>query len=147
MVNSSKFGKGVRRMIKEIINKWDKNKHLLQRHIEKNAGFYRDCDYEDILKSVLKHVLENEYENITEIDNGDYQGTIIFLFHEKTYQPNEDEYIVTTVSYGSCSYCDALQAAQYSDNEHFVADIMMLALHLVQNMKYLYTNEDYQERE
>lgn len=130
-------------MIKEIIKKWDANKHLLQRHIEDNAEFYRSCDYDDILKSVIECVLENEYENITGIDNGDYQGTLIFLFHEKTYQPNEDEYIVTMVSYGSCSYCDALQAAQDSDNEHFVSDIMTLALHLVQNMKYLYTNEDY----
>ena len=134
-------------MIKEIIKKWDKNKHLLQRHIEKNTGFYRECDYEDILKSVIKYVLEDEYENITEIDNGDYQGTLIFLFHEKTYQPNEEEYIVTTVSYGSCSYCDTLQSAQDGDDERFVSDIMMLALHLVQNMKYLYMSEDYVGRE
>ena len=130
-------------MIKEFIEKWDKNKHLLQRHIEDNTGFYRACGYDDILKSILEHVLENEYENITEIDNGGYQGTLIFLFHEKTYQPNEEEYIVTTVSYGSCSYCDTLQGAQDGDNEYLVADIMTLALHLVQNMKHLYTREDY----
>ena len=131
-------------MIKEIIKKWDKNKHLLERHIEEKTGFYRDCDYDDILKSVLEHVLENEYENITEVDDGHYQGTLIFLFHEKTYQPNEEEYIVTTVCYGSCSYCDTLQAAQDGDDEHFVSDIMTLALHLVQNMKYLYTSDDYE---
>ena len=134
----------VSRMIKEIIKKWDTNKHLLQRHLEKNTGFYRDCDYEDILKSVIRHVLENEYENITEVDDGHYQGTLIFLFHEKTYQPNEQDYIVTRVSYGSCSYCDTLQAAQYGDDKHFVSNIMTLALHLVQNMKYLYTREDYE---
>lgn len=131
-------------MIKEIIEKWDKNKHLLERHIEEKAGFYRYCDYDDILKSVLEHVLENEYENVTTIDNGDYQGTLVFLFHEKTYQPNEEEYIATTVSYGSCSGCDTLQGAQDGDDEHFVSDIMTLALHLVQNMKYLYTREDYE---
>ena len=131
-------------MIKEIIKKWDKNKHLLERHIEEKTGFYRDCDYDDILKSVLEHVLENEYENVTTIDDGHYQGTLIYLFHEKTYQPNEDEYIVTKVHYGSCSYCDTLQSAQDGDDEHFVSDIMTLALHLVQNMKYLYTSDDYE---
>ena len=130
-------------MIKEIIEKWDKNKHLLERHIEENTEFYRYCNYSGILKSVLKHVLENEYENVTEIDDGDYQGTLIFLFHRNRYQPSEQDYIVTTVSYGSCSYCDTLQSAQDNDDGQLVKDIMTLALHLVQNMKHLYTREDY----
>lgn len=130
-------------MIKEIIGRWDKNKHLLQQHIEENQVFYKRCEYWDILNSIIKYILENDYENVVSIDNGDYQGTIIFLFHKNRYQPNERDYIVTTVSYGSCSYCDTLQSAQDSDNEHFVSDIMTLALHLVQNMKHLYTREDY----
>ena len=50
---------------------------------------------------------------MTEIDNGDYQGTMLYLIPFKTYQPAEYEYLMTYVWYGSCSGCDALQAAKF----------------------------------
>lgn len=45
---------------------------------------------------------------ITQIDDGDYQGTLLFVIPFDTYQPEEREYLMTFVGYGSCSGCDTL---------------------------------------
>ena len=67
------------------------------------------------------------------IDDGDYQGTKVFVVGSKGYQP--DKYWVTTVGYGSCSGCDALENAWgYGDNDDYEA-IYTLVLHMLQRMR------------
>jgi hypothetical protein len=99
-------------------------------------------DYEEIVREVIK-VLgdEDRYgtpdpEHIHIINDGNYQGTLIFVIPEGGYQP--DRYWYVKVGYGSCSGCDTLQAIQgWEDpiSEQEVDDTMMLALHIVQGLK------------
>lgn len=83
---------------------------------------------------------------MTVIDNGEYQGTQIFLIPEETYQPSVDNYLVTHTYYGSCSGCDTLEGIRSYDKEKptetQVKDYMTLALHLVQRLKKLSAAED-----
>ena len=130
-------------MIKEIVNRWEKNKGKLRAHITKEGKSYKEKGYEGLLKDIINIVLnddkaefhERDYdaEKMTVIDDGDYQGTLIFIFPYDTYQPMASEYLYTSVGYGSCSGCDTWEAAETGDN--FVGDMMTLALHMIQSMK------------
>ena len=83
---------------------------------------------------------------MTIIDDGHYQGTIIFIIPKNDYQP--DKYVVTNTYYGSCSGCDTLQSIcdDYDNNKQpnlqQIKDYMTLALHLLQKMRWLLDNED-----
>lgn len=141
-------------MLKYTVEKWDKNQDKLRKHIEENMELYNTADYEDIIKMMLDVVFEQDEfsdddpkldtANITTIDNGDYQGTQLFVIPFDTYQPSEYEYLMTYIYYGSCSGCDTLQAIQfYSYNEltsnieyreQFIDDMMKLCLDLARNI-------------
>jgi len=134
-------------MIEKFIKAWAKNEKRLEDNIEKNEkyeeGFWEhDFNYKDLLVLLIEEVINPELddykkldtENITEIDDGDYQGTQIYLIPEKTYQPYINEYIITHNYYGSCSGCDALLAAEN------VKHIKRICLNLLQNMKWLEEN-------
>ena len=135
-------------MVQEIVKQWDKNKHKLENYFKTTEQGEYCGSYEYILKKVIELVLNDEggnswerYDasNLHTIDDGDYQGTLVFLFPRETYQPSIEDYIITYVSYGSCSGCNTLQAiSNYEDGiatDDQVKDYMMLALHLIQNMK------------
>ena len=71
---------------------------------------------------------------ITEIDHGEYQGTLVYVIGATGYQP--DEYVVTKVHYGSCSGCDTLKSiCEENDPEVQLDDLLVLCLHLIQQMK------------
>lgn len=78
---------------------------------------------------------------MTVIDNGDYQGTQIFIIPSNTYQPSVEDYVYTNTYYGSCSGCDTLQAiSNYEEgfpDEEQIKDYMELSLHLLQKCKWL----------
>lgn len=141
-------------MITFCVNQWDKNKDRLKSDIENNIKWYSQAEYADLVRKVVDFVFNDEDEystkydskNITEIDNGDYQGTLMYVIPEDSYQPSEDEYLMTYVGYGSCSGCDTLQSIQKwsyyeEDNEEerkeeveqFTKDVLDLCLHIVQN--------------
>lgn len=127
-------------MIKYCLDCWNKNQQSLRQQLETDTSL-NGCNYEYLVKLVAKHILGNEWdaENITVIDNGDYQGTLLFLIPKDTYQPSEYEYLMTYVGYGSCSYCDTLQSIQdWGDDKPLtpkqVEDFMKLCKDLVTNM-------------
>lgn len=101
--------------------RWGMYKDDLREVLAESTGL-NDCDYEDLVKLTFETIynkLEDEYsskrlnlDEMTVVNNGDYQGTLIFMIPFDTYQPDEYEYIMTYIGYGSCSGCDALQAAQ-----------------------------------
>lgn len=132
-------------MIKYCLKKWDENKNDLKLALERYSEI-NSCDYSDLVKLVTDYILGEEWdsENITMIDNGDYQGTLLFLIPKDTYQPAEYEYLATFVSYGSCSGCDTLQAIQsWSDEpvtEEQIEDFMTLCKDLVTNMRKPFNN-------
>ena len=100
-------------MIKYCLNRWNENHQKLRQQLETDTSL-NGCDYKYLVELVTKFILGKEWdaENITVVDNGDYQGTQLFLIPEDTYQPSESEYLMTYVGYGSCSGCDTLQAIQ-----------------------------------
>lgn len=109
-------------MLKICKRKWAENKKYLFDEILNYKG---DFEYIDLVKLTVNCILnrnEPDYEltwdvdHITVIDDGDYQGTLLFLIPAKTYQPSEYEYLLTFVGYGSCSGCDSLLAVhEYCD--------------------------------
>ena len=140
-------------MIKYCIEKWDKNKDLLRSALDNNKllnhVLNRNDDdpleyleYKDLVKLTVIFILndENEWDvnKIKEIDDGDYQGTLLYLIPEDTYQPNSSEYLMTFVEYGSCSGCDTLQAIQCfldtKSRDKSIDDLMNLCKDLICNM-------------
>ena len=133
-------------MIQEIIKKWEENKYKLEEYFSttKQEEF---ASYETIIQKIFELVInsdEDSYERfninkMTVIDDGNYQGTQIFIIPKDTYQPNIDDYLITHTYYGSCSGCDVLESIRnYSSGlptEQQVKEYMILALHLVQKMK------------
>lgn len=132
-------------MIKEFVQRWEANKLQLQEKYSKK----QPADYKEIVTDVIKILsLENEYsselnpdpDRVHQIDDGDYQGTLLFVIAEKGYQPSD--YYFIKVSYGSCSGCDTLQDIRDSGpwdselpNPKQIDGYMTLALHVVQGLK------------
>ena len=137
-------------MIKFCLKKWEQNKGLLEKELRTRTDL-NTCDYDLLVKLVVHNIFndgetENHYdfggakydpEKITEIDNGDYQGTLLFLIPSNNYQPSESEYLMTYVGYGSCCGCDTLQGIQdWGETvltENQVKDFMDLCRGIVQN--------------
>lgn len=99
--------------------------------------------YDDIVKAVVSVVTNDDYEAIDPerihcIDDGDYQGTLLFVIAAKGYQPSDYWYV--KVGYGSCSGCDTLEGIKnHRDDEpateEQIGEYMTLALHIVQGLK------------
>ena len=149
-------------MIKQVALLWEKNKDNLREvikssivsTIQKEEDLEESVDdYKKLIRAIIKYIFNNNdngpefnTENIAEIDNGDYQGTLLFMFHVDTYQPFAYDYIITTIDYGSCSGCDALQGAFcYPTVDAIVDSLMSICLHLCQHMKKPYLGGWYLE--
>lgn len=120
-------------MIKYCLWKWEAGKEELKNALSIEEGL-DSCSYEFLVKLVVQHILnapmdkddnknyDPDYDtpwdekNITVIDDGEYQGTLLFLIPQRTYQPECDDYLMSHVYYGSCSVCDTLQNAQSMAN-------------------------------
>ena len=109
------------RIMKE---RWDANKDRLRAVLAERTDM-NTCQYEDLVKLTFETIYNTavtgldrklDLEHITVVDNGDYQGTLLFLIPFDTYQPSEHQYAMTYVGYGSCSICDVLQGVQSWDN-------------------------------
>ena len=136
-------------MITELVKQWEENKHKLEDYFKTTKQDEYDS-YETIVKKIFELCIPEattyrgwDLDKITVIDNGDYQGTQIFIIPTDTYQPSVKDYVMTDTYYGSCSGCDTLQAISsyyYGlPTEEQVKEYMTLALHLVQKLKRLGT--------
>lgn len=138
-------------MMKYCVRKWDENKAHLESCLRKKD--VESLEYEQLVTMVVDEVLnrgeEDTWEHwntkrITRIDDGDYQGTLLFVIPKNTYQPSESEYLMTFVDYGSCSGCDTLECIQGhimwdEDDKPYVPErvykeLMMLCKDLLTNM-------------
>ena len=137
-------------MIKYALKKWNENKDVLRNAIQQTEKDKRSVwNYNDIVKLVCRYIFnENATDKdpkiniggITMIDNGCYQGTLLFMMPFDTYQPAEYEYLMTYVGYGSCSGCDTLQRIQLDEmyynvnsNDDLIDSYMALCKDLVSN--------------
>lgn len=141
-------------MIKDFVDAWDCNKDRLEEYFKTHKMSEYDR-YEKLVKILFDEVI-NPYlsdkgkdiydtEEITVIDNGEYQGTQLFALHIETYQPASYEYVLTYQEYGSCSGCDLLQGIQVYDSslpdEEQVKEHMTLCLHLLQRCQMPFSYE------
>ena len=95
-------------------------------------------NYTEIVTNVVNIIKTDlDVERIHEIDDGGYQGTLVYVIGEKGYQP--DDYWYVKIGYGSCSGCDTLESIRGYESEtpteEQVDDYMSLALHIVQGLK------------
>lgn len=129
-------------MIEAFTKAWFANLHTMREKFEAK----HPENYLEVVKAVVQMLHDaNARVNdilpdpnaIHEIDDGDYQGTLVYVIAADGYQPSE--YFYVRVAYGSCSGCDTLQAINcYSDNPpdaDQVRDYMTLALHVVQKLR------------
>lgn len=128
-------------MIKYALKQWNNNKELLENALrEMQSSNKLPIDYEELLKLVIQKVLnvDSNYtwsDSITVIDNGDYQGSLLFAIHLDAYQPSPGDYLLTFIYYGSCGGCDALMGAYGNANKELqIQDYMAICKDLVCNI-------------
>ena len=134
-------------MIQAYIDAWMEHKDEYKGWLRTLTHNWEDeLTYKKMVQGLVNIIINpyiDELETLdadlmTVIDNGDYQGTEIFIIPEDTYQPSIDEYVYTYVAYGSCSGCDTLlNALSLSElGANFSKDtidaLMTLALHLME---------------
>jgi hypothetical protein len=126
-------------MIQTFIDRFEARKE----EIRATFTLKQPTSYEEIVKAVVRVLADDgEYETpdperIHSIDDGDYQGTLVFVIAGSGCQPSAYWYV--KVSYGSCSGCDTLEAIHSWNDEpptkEQLDDYMTLALHIVQGIK------------
>jgi len=126
-------------MVKKFIKRFNERKNeISERFSEKHPG-----NYMDVVKTVIETLSRGEKNGwpdprrINEIDDGDYQGTLLYVIPKIGYQPSIYWYV--KVGYGSCSGCDELRYIRdYSPDKptaQQVHDYTTLALRIVQGLK------------
>ena len=127
-------------MIEEFVKIWESRKGEVRSKYESK----HPDNYIEVVRNVVNLFDELDSEKIVEIDHGDYQGTLLFVIPEKSYQPCK--YFFVMVGYGSCSGCDTLESiSNYSNNpptKEQIDDYILLSLHIVQKIKILGGYED-----
>lgn len=138
-------------MIEAIVKQWDANKHKLEEYFAttKQEDY---MNYETIVVKLFELVIteiknersgtyEFDISKMTVINDGHYQGTTIYIIPKDTYQPSINDYVVTNNYYGSCSGCDTLLSISNYEyglpNKEQVKEYMTIALHLVQKLRWL----------
>lgn len=127
-------------MIKEFVDRFAANEATLR------AGFEQQhpSSYKELVAAVVRAVAGPDvYESpsvdrIHEIDDGEYQGTLVYVIGAGGYQPHEYWYV--KVGYGSCGGCDTLQTIRFAHdgdtpNAEQVRQYMTLATHILQGLK------------
>lgn len=142
-------------MIKEFVKAWDANKSLLEEYIGKQDQ--ADFDYALLLKMLIDIVINPYIEekldsaNIHVINDGNYQGSQLFIVPLAFYQPCPKDYIWTYQDYGSCSGCDLLESIREYDGgfptEKQVKEYMTLELHLLQRCRWMIDRDTYLDEE
>jgi hypothetical protein len=134
-------------MIQVYIDRFQENKNRLSEYLKTTPQSEYDTYKALLIKTIELCLNDSElyYDNfninkITEIDDGDYQGTLLFLVPLDVYQPTEYDYITTYVGYGSCSGCDTLLGiSNYSwdlPTDDQVNLYLILCLHMVEHMEW-----------
>ena len=128
-------------MINEFVLAWYANLDRMRAFFsEKHPYKYRDIVTEVVkmLHDELEPNKAPDPERITEINHGEWQGTLLYVIGDTGYQPNTYWYV--KVRYGSCSGCDTLKgireyACGKKPTEEQVNQYMQLALNIIQELR------------
>lgn len=136
-------------MIKDFVNAWDKYKSNLEKKYNKKLPSCYSEIVIDVIETVINPYLneidkcELNADRITTIDDGDYQGELLYILPDYTYQPKITDYYITNVYYGSCSQCDTFEGICASKNKKSKVDgFMTLALHILQSFRKIVEEEE-----
>lgn len=139
-------------MEKEFIKQWEENKHKLENYFRTtNQSEYNQ--YKEIVTKIFELCITKaskyvgfNIKNMTVINDGNNQGTEIYIIPFDNYQPDINGYVYTHTYYGSCSGCDTLMNISDScyglPSEEQIKEYMILSLHLVQKLKFLNKEEE-----
>lgn len=129
-------------MIQPFIDRFQEIKEDLLKDFSKE----QPSSYSDILTKTLTKMFSDEngepeygkpdFNNIHVIDDGDYQGTLVFIIPKNGYQPSD--YWCVKVDYGSCSGCDTYEAyAEWNEEDYYKSapHMVTMAMHMIQSMK------------
>lgn len=139
-------------MIQEFVDKYMAREQKMRDFFKKK----QPKDYKEIVTQVISLIAEGyedegewresnipDHTRIHEIDDGEWQGTLLYLIAASNDQP--EIYWFVKVYYGSCSGCDTLERIRdYSEelpNQEQIDQYMILALHIVQKLKIMQTEE------
>ena len=142
-------------MIKEFVEKWDKNKDKLKEYFSKTPQSEYE-NYEGIVKALFEKVINAGLEHYSSqrfctekmitIDDGKYDGTQIFILHRNTVAPELKNYVYTNTYYGTCPGCDTLLAIQDNleqlPDKNQIEGYMTIALHLLQKCNFMKEDEE-----
>src|ERR1044071_5659100 len=104
-------------MIPEFVQRFDAARATLrEQFLERHPD-----DYTAIVRAVVAVITSDgddaiDPERVHKIDDGEYQGTLLFVIGAKGDQPSKYWYV--KVEYGSCSTCDTLEAIKDYADEH-----------------------------
>lgn len=127
-------------MIQKFVDRYIAKRDLIKSQLQK--GF--PDDYEALVKITIEAITDKQSygdpdpNRIHCIDEGDYQGTLLFIIAGSGYQPSNFWFV--KIDYGSCSGCDTLQAirgygVETTPTPEQVDDYLTLTLHIVQQLK------------
>ena len=127
-------------MVMEFVERFMANKEAIRGEF---ADGHPDS-YIDIVRLVVRHLRDDDRAHlgpvpgrIHEINDGDYQGTLVYVIGGGGYQPSRYWWVM--VDYGSCSGCDTLEGIrEYGSDaptESQIDEYMTLALHIVQGLR------------
>ncbi len=128
-------------MINEFVDIWENKKDDLKKKYSENPP----QSYGDIVHDLVVMISsDDDYgqrpdpNRIHTIDDGNYQGYMLWIIASNGYQPST--YWATSSYYGSCSGCDTFQAIrgyrwEGKPDEKEVEGYMTLALHLLQQFR------------
>ena len=126
-------------MMRIIRDRWADNKEELRRVLKEKYEKNNCYSYDDIVKvafeTIFNHVdgLKLDLGKLVSIDNGDYQGTILYIIPFNVYQPTEYQYFMTYIYYGSCSVCDTLQGIMDESGNEQIDDLLALCKDILCN--------------
>ena len=134
-------------MIKFMKFRWAENEALLRKRFENMSDDELNrLSYKDLVKYICEDIINTFNDStkyitgptviisrITEIDDGDYTGTLLYIIPFDVCVPCHNEYFMTYVEYGSCSCCDTLQGIYYMEREEQINDYMKLCRDIASN--------------
>ena len=145
-------------MIDALVKAWAENKQHLETKLrlteQKNYWEYKDLVRMTVDIVINSYLIGNEggriqngfdSEQITEVDDGDFMGTKLFLIPLAVGYPEVYDYICIDVGYGSCCVCDTLQRIRDDvngtetgcPNEGQIKQYMHLCMHMIQRAFWL----------
>ena len=133
-------------MNRYCVEKWQNNKHLLEKALNEHPDLENIC-YADLMNLCVEHILNvgvNEHSSnlyrkeVVVADPCDFSGELFFVI---VPEYGFGDFLVSYTDYGSCTVCDALQRISYEfaeektmTREEAVKDFMLICKDMVCNI-------------